>query len=246
MTRERRRSGALDPLLPSAKDLVARLGRHPASTLGLDLDLERDADVCRWLVASILLAGRTPEAAALDAYRQLEQRDWTDPLRLAEADFEGVQQCLETAGVANDAAVAALLGRVCTTLARTHEGSIDRLVADAEGLEALAGRLSQLGTGFGRAAILRFLTPLRDRWSAAGDLPASAAVLAAGQDLGWIPATQDQEGAAASLARQATGADHPAARDVEAALERLGRAACLRGRVERCPLAEACPRRERA
>ena len=94
------------------------------------------------------------------------------------------------------------------------------------------------------AAVLRFLTPLRGRWSAAGDLPTTAAVLAAGQDLGWIPTTQDAEGAAASLARQATGGERPATRDVEAALEKLGRAACLRGRLERCPLAEACPRRE--
>ncbi len=242
MSQKQGRDGASAPLLPSAEGLVARLGPHPASVLGLDL--EQDAHVDRWLVASILLGGRTPEAAALDAYRRLEQRNRADPLRLAEADFAEVQQSLEAAGVANEAAVAALLGRVCTTLARGYAGSIDRLVGDADSLEALAGRLSQLGAGFGRAAVLRFLTPLRGRWSAAGDLPTTAAVLAAGQDLGWISTTQDAEGAAASLARQATGGERPATRDVEAALEKLGRAACLRGRLERCPLAEACPRRE--
>ena len=244
MNRKHGCNDALAPLLPSAEDLVARFGPHPASVLGLDL--EQDEGVDRWLVASILLGGRTAEATALDAYRRLEQRDQADPLRLAEADFAEVQQCLAAAGVANDAAVAALLGRVCTTLVRAHAGSIDRLVADADSLEALAGRLSQLGAGFGRAAVLRFLTPVRGRWSAARDLPTSAAVLAAGQDLGWIPATQDEEGAPASLARQAAGDGRTATRDVEAALERLGRAACLRGRLERCPLAEACPRRERA
>ena len=83
------------------------------------------------------------------------------------------------------------------------------------------------------------------RSAAAADLPTTAAVLAAGQDLGWIPVTQDAEGAAANLARQAADGDRTPARDIEAALERLGRAACLRGRHQRCPLADACPRRER-
>jgi hypothetical protein len=75
-------------------------------------------------------------------------------------------------------------------------------------------------------------------------LPASSAVLAAGQDLGWISRTQDEEGAAASLARNASEPGGVRTRDIEAALEKLGRAACLRGRVERCPLAGECPRKK--
>lgn len=221
-------------------DLVARLGPHPASVLGLGLDT--DEDLGRWLVASVLLGGRTAEAVALDAFRRLAREGLAAPTRLARAGFAEVQRCLEEAGVAKSEAVAAVLGRVCAALVQAHGGSIDGLVGTADSLEDVARRLSQLGAGFGKAAVLRFLTPVRDRWSVTCDLPSSSAVLAAGQDLGWIPPTQDEEGVPASLAGRASTSIGVSRRDLEAALEKLGRAACLRGRLDRCPLAASCPR----
>ena len=244
MSQNRSRNAELPPLGPSMESVVARLGTHPATALGFDLDTDADTDLGRWLVASILLGGRTPDAVALDAFRRLNGEGLGIPIPVARAGFADVHRCLAEAEVPKSEAVAAVLVRVCTALAQRHDGSIDHLVAGADGLEELAGRLSRLGAGFGKAAVLRFLTPLRDRWSAAGDLPASSAVLAAGQDLGWISPTQDEEGAASSLARNASKADGVRLRDVEAALEKLGRAACLRGRVERCPLAAECPRKK--
>ena len=242
MNENRSRDLELPSLEPSPESLVARLGAHPATALGLDLDADEDPDLGRWLIASILLGGRTPEAVALGAFRRLHKEGLARPIPLVRAGFAEVHRCLDEARVPKSEAVAAVLARVCTALAQAHEGSIDDLAAGADGLEDLARRLSRLGSGFGRAAVLRFLTPLRDRWSAAGDLPTSSAVLAAGQDLGWIPRTQDEEGAAASLARNASAAGSVRMRDIEAALSKLGRAACLRGHIARCPLAGQCPR----
>lgn len=226
----------------SPESVVGRLGPHPATALGLDLDADGDRDLGRWLIASVLLGGRTREARAIDAFRRLEKEGLCDPSPVARAGVAGVRPCLDAAEVPKAEAVAALLARVCTALVQAHEGSVDRLAAGADGLEELAHRLSRLGAGFGKAAVLRFLTPLRDRWTAAGDLPASAAVLAAGRDLGWIPLTQDEEGAPATLARNASAPSGVPMRDVESALDKLGRAACLRGRFERCPLGAQCPR----
>ena len=238
MTETRSPDSASPPLETSPESLVSQLGPHPASALGLELD----RDLGRWLVASGLLGGRTREAVALDAFRRLARAGLAAPAPLARAGFAEVQRCLEEAGVPKSEAVAAVLGRVCASLVQKHGGSIDGLVGGADGLEDVARRLSQLGAGFGKAAVLRFLTPLRDRWSATCDLPSSSAVLAAGQDLGWISSTQDEEGAPASLARLASTAAGVATRDLEAALEKLGRAACLRGRPDRCPLAGSCPK----
>lgn len=244
MTATRRPDSASPPLDTSPENLVNRLGPHAASALDLDLDL--DEGLGHWLVASVLLGGRTREAVALDAFRRLAREGLAAPADIARAGFANVQRCLEEAGVSKSESVAAVLVRVCTALVRVHGGSIDGLVGGADGLDDLAQRLSQLGAGFGKAAVLRFLTPVRERWSASRDLPTSPAVLAAGRDLGWIPATQDEEGAPASLARRASASGDVSTRDLEAALEKLGRAACLRERPDRCPLAGSCPKARHA
>jgi hypothetical protein len=243
MSEKQSQDSEVASLEATPESLATRFGLHPATTLELELEVAEDRDLGRWLVASILLGGRTPETLALDAFRALDQARLSSPLRLAQAGLGEVQHHLERVGVSHSEAVAALLGRVCARLAQRHAESIDRLAAEADGLEELAGRLAQLGSGFGKAAVFRFLTPLRNRWSAAGDLPTSPAVLAAGQDLGWIPETQDAEGAATSLAAYAAANGGVPVRDLEAGLEKLGRAACLRGRSDRCPLAAACPRK---
>ena len=149
-------------------------------------------------------------------------------------------------GLHKSEATAAVLIRVASNLLAQYEGSLERLASRADDLEGLAHGLSRLGAGFGKAAVFRFLTPLRSRWSAAGDLPATAAVHAAATDLGIVSEAQDEEGTPAALAhwlaRNESGSADVALPDLEAALDRLGRASCLRERRERCPLAESCPR----
>jgi hypothetical protein len=243
----------------SARSLVELLGPHPATTLGLDLDSEDDAPLGGWLVATVLLGGRTPEPSALEAWQRLAGEGLATPAAIGEAPAGALEACLDACRVPKSETVAAVLTRVCRALVDRYDGSIDRLAAEAESLEDLAGRLSQLGAGFGRAAVFRFLTPVRDRWTPANDLPASPAVCAAARDLGWLGEMQDEESAPGTLARWLRNESEPAGvdvdqepsstrarepRDVEAALDRLGRVACLRGRSDRCPLGAHCARAE--
>ena len=260
--RNSRSIGGLDPQPRgsgvSARALVARLGPHPATRLGLDLDDGGQEDLGRWLVASIVLGGRVAEPVALAACQHLATAGLATPARIAGCDARALAQLLEEASLPKSESTAGLLVRVCRALQQRRDGSIEALAAGADDLEDLARRLSQLGSGFGRAAVLRFLTPLRTRWSAAGDLPATPAVCAAARDLGFLSETHDEQAAPAGLARWLSrheggaGANDgdpgragplPAVRDLEAALARLGRAACLRGRVARCPLGSECPGR---
>jgi hypothetical protein len=254
---------------PRADQLVGLLGAHPATLLGLDLDAHDDADLGAWLVATLLLGGRTREDVALVAFRRLRSAGLASPAEIAENGINALHAQLEAADVPKSEAVAAVLTRVCTKFTRDSEGSIDRLASDCDGLEDLARRLAGLGSGFGRAAVLRFLTPLRDRWSAANDLPSTQAVCSAASDLGLIPGRDDAEGAPAAIAlwlrneglrneglrneglrneveRGDVPGTAPAPRDVEAALERLGKSACLRERADRCPLGSDCPLRRNA
>ena len=248
----------MQPETPTAKVLVARLGGHPASRLGLDLDKNTDTDsetgLGGWLIASVLFGGRVPETAAEDAFRRLRDAGLATPKAVAAAGAAALVPYIEQASLPKPEAVAAVIARVCEGLVRAHGGSVERLAAGADGLEDLASGLARLGRGFGRAAVLRFLTPLRDRWSALNDLPATPAVASAAFHLGLVSDPGDFEAVPARVAafvrneteRDGVDPEGPTARDVEAALDRLGRRACLRERTDRCLLAEDCPRRRGA
>jgi hypothetical protein len=91
--------------------------------------------------------------------------------------------------------------------------------------------------------VLRFLRPLRDTWTAARETPLAEPARAAAVHLGLLGASEDLEGEPAALrAACARWLPDLSAVDVEAALERLGAAACRAERVARCPLGTDCPK----
>lgn len=215
--------------------LVGRLGGHPAQALGLDL---QEGDLGAWWVAACLLSARGREETALEAFRGLAARDLAHPQALAAADPLRVEAALGAAGLARPQAAAATLVRSARTLAERYGGSFERLSAGADDLEDLAVRLAGLSPGAGRATVARFLRPLRERWPAARELPLAPAARAAALHLSLLRPGEDEEGEPSALRRALAGRDLDAA---EAALERLGRAACLRERRARCPLGDRCP-----
>ncbi len=171
-------------------------------------------------MAACLYSGGAAEALATDAFRALAARDLDTPAALAAAAPEAIARILEQARLPRAEARAGTLVRACRALMERHGGSLARLAADAEGLDELGARIARLARGVGAATVACFLRPLRGLWPAAADLPLSPAAQAAAAHLGLIW-TGDL--------------------DLEAALERLGRRACLRGRSERCPLGRDCP-----
>lgn len=243
----------------ASRALAERLGGHPAARWGIDL--EREEGRRAWLAAAVLLAGRGGEAradAALAALAAAGGSDLEDSARvplaarargacraaLAHTDPAGVCRALEAARIADAEAVAARLVRAGRALAERHAGSLDALARAALDLEELATRIAGLAPGFGTATIARFLRPLRAVWPAAREVPLAPAARAAALDLGWLAEGEDEDGEPAALVAALAGdPEAPPFADVEAALERLGAAACLRGRTARCPLGDACPRR---
>ena len=226
----------------ASRALVERLGGHPAARWGIDLDREEGRRT--WLAAACLLSGRGGGARAEAGIAALSRAGSADPAVLADADPARVCRALEGARITDAEAVAARLARAGRALADRHAGSLDALARGALDLEELATRIARLAPGFGAATIARFLRPLRAVWPAAREVPLAPAARAAALDLGWLAEGEDEDGEPAALRAALAGdPDAPAFADVEAALERLGTAACLRGRTERCPLADACPRR---
>jgi hypothetical protein len=238
--------------LPESPDaraaaLIARFGPHPATTLGLDLETGEEQDLGRWLVACCLLSQRFEESTALTACRELGAPGLAEPVALASRDLAELTSVLEQAGVPRAERVAMLLLRVSRSFLERFGASFSNLVGGAEGLEELGGRLTSLASGFGRSGVARFLRPLRSVWPAAEDVPPERAARAAAIHLGWM-SEQDEELVGPGRLRGIAQGEPFGARwyDLEAALERIGRRACLGERASRCPLGSACPLRHPA
>ena len=253
--------------IPGARELVEQLGGHPSGMLGLELT--RPADVDPWLLAACLLSQRGGEARALAVFRALLDAGLRGP-GAVEASPERLAEAFAEVGWQRPEAPATLLFRVARSLADCG-GSLT-LARQAEGLEDLGARLAALAPGLGQAAVARFLRPLREHWPVAVEIPLSRAARAAARPrggraagggagqpplprpaggaalhLGWLAAGEDEAGEPGALrARLCEQPDAPPLADVEAALERLGAAACLREAVARCPLQAHCPLRMRS
>jgi hypothetical protein len=229
---------------PTARELVERLGPQAAASLGIDPCDEEGAD--RWFIAACLLAGRAKDSAATDAYRALARDGLPSPREIAKADPARIARRLAEAGYPKPEIAAQKLARASTALVERWGGSIAALAADAEGVDDLGARIARLAPGVGPAAVALFLRPLRDAWIAAREIPLSPAARAAAVHVGLLREGEDEEGEPGALrAALAAQPGAPALSDAEAALERLGRRACLRERVGSCPLGDDCPARDR-
>ncbi|MEN8181538.1 MAG: hypothetical protein ABFS46_03270 [Myxococcota bacterium] len=225
----------------SALSLVERLGGHPCTRAGIDPS-GGDSERGRWWVLACLLSSRRDAVRAERAFAALRRAGLDRPDALASASPEGVAACLASAELREPAPLAARLCRSARTLQEAHQGSLDALARGCDELEELGARLSALGPGIGAGTLARFLRPLRDPWPAAGEMPLLPAARAAAVHLGWLTASEDEQGEPGAL-RAFLQTDPAPLADVEAALERLGATACLRERPERCPLAADCPMR---
>jgi endonuclease III len=230
---ERRLSGA---------ELVARLGPHPARIWGLALDT--DAGLGRWLVAALLLSPRHDEDAAGAARAALAAQGLDLPDALARTAPARVARSLEAASYPKPEITAARLVRASAGLRERHAASLASLLAGCEGLDEAGAALVALTPGLGPATAAEILRPLRDRFTAAREIGLAPAARAAAVHLGWLSESEDEEGEPGVL-RARLAREQPAAElsDVEAALARLGRAACLRSSPLRCPLGDDCPAR---
>lgn len=248
------------------EELCEALGRHPITDLILPggnpggatplpsaepraeaapLD---DSDLDRWLVICCLMGSALDASQLAASAKALETAGLATPGAIAKTGGAALELALAAAQHPKAEASADLLARVTATLEERYGGSVAALGREADDLEDLAGRLLGLASGFGRAAVLRLLRPLRDVWPLADEVPLDPRARAAGLHLGWIQGSEDEEGAPGALRRRLRAFEVEARSptqfcDIEAALERLGRASCLRERSERCPLGSRCPQR---
>jgi hypothetical protein len=227
------------PRAPSFRSIVEQFGGLAASRLGLALDAPDGR--AGWLLAAALTtrSGEPDERAFL----ALADQGLARPEALAGCEPARLAGLLAGADRNTAERDALRLLRLARGL-QERGGSLERLAGEAGDLTELGEALVRIAPGFGPAAVLRFLRPLRAHWPAAREVPLDPDARAAAVHLGWLLEGADEEGEPASLAAALADApDPPPLEALEAALARLGRAACRRDRPDRCPLGDACPRR---
>lgn len=232
---------------PSARLLLAQLlrrfGPHPTRAWAIPLDSESGA--ARWLLASALLARSADPARAGAALRALDAAG-LGPAELAGAKPLPLARLLAREALRDPDTLAPLLIRLARALRESAAPPLPRLAAACDGLEQLGSALARLAPGFGAASVLAFLRPLRDTWPAAREVPLDPNARAAALHLGLLAEGDDEEGEPAALraaVAEPGASDGPDLADAEWALAQLGRAACARERIARCPLGAECPRR---
>jgi len=208
------------------RSLLQRHGRLFSEDLGIRLDNLDPGELFKWFVASLLFGARIRESAAVRTYRELEKRGLLTPTALRDADFWEMIDAMAWGGYARyDGITTRKLQGAARKLCEEYAGDLNRLHDAADSSADLAARLRAFwGVGDTTAGI--FLRELRGLW----------------------PRADPPLGGLARLAADHLGIRNPAAfwrdnalpgwdfRHLEAALTRIGRDYCRKGRCRQSPV----------
>ena len=213
----------------SSHDLRRLLEGHGqlfSEQLGIDLGSLEPAQLFKWFLASLLFGARIRESAAQRTYRAFEAHGLVSPATLAAADFGELVRIMGEGGYTRyDGITSREVKDAARKLLEEYGGDLSRLHAEATGPDDLMQRLMSFW-GVGRVTASIFLRELRGLWPKAAP-PIGGLALLAAEHLGITdPRAFWRDNAV-------PGFDF---RHFEAALTRIGRDYCRRGRCAKAPL----------
>jgi hypothetical protein len=219
-----------DAVVKIKRDDLSRLlneqGDLFSARLGIALDGLDSGELFRWFLASLLFGARIAESVAGRTYVAFAEHGLTTPERIAAADFGELLQIMAEGGyVRYDGITSRKVKQAAARLIEMYAGDLNRLHAAAQDTQDLEARLQDFW-GVGPTTCGIFLRELRGVW----------------------PRANPPLGSLARLAADHLSIDDPAAfwekhavdgydfRHFEAALTRLGKNFCRRGRCQKAPL----------
>lgn len=226
----------------ASADIVASLlqsmGGAFSRELGIDLSSGSRLEVSRWFLAAKLFGARISSSIAARAYREFERRGVVLPEHILDTGWDGLVEILDAGGyVRYDFSTATKLLSIMKDLQEQYGGDLNNLHEQARNEKDLEDRLKGLGKGIGDVTVNIFLRELRTVWPKARPALCVTARMAA-VHLGLM-----KEGESlVTLERiwaenRIRGLDF---RDFQAALVRLGKDYCKKGRHELCPFRNVC------
>ena len=197
-----------------------------SARLGIALDGLDAGELFRWFLASLLYGSRIAGSVAGRTYEAFEEHGLTTPERIASADFGELLQIMAEGGYARyDRITSRKVQQAAARLIEHYAGDLNKLHVAAQDAPDLEARLQDFW-GVGPTTCGIFLRELRGVWPRANPPLGSLARLAA-DHLGIDDPTAFWEKHAVD------GYDF---RHFEAALTRVGKNFCRRGRCQKAPL----------
>ena len=164
----------------SVKALVESLGQKYSEALGINLLMEKDREVFKWFLASLLFGAPITESSAIKTYKCFEKCDVLTPKKILDRGWDGLVKILDEGSYTRyDFKTADKLLEVMRNLTETYQGSLNLIHVQASDARDLERRLKALGKGIGDVTASIFLRELRGVWQKADPNPTPLAVEAA-------------------------------------------------------------------
>ena len=220
-------------------NLLTKVGVKFSRELGIDLEGGDPAEIFKWFLAAKLFGARISTEIAIRTFREFQSCGVVTPERILDTGWDGLVAILDTGGyVRYDFSTATRLLAITEDLVRLYGGNLCALHERARNSAELERFLKDLGTGIGGVTVNIFLRELRTVWPKARPALSPLAILAAGHT-GLVSQRDD-----ALVAIENLWAEHPVSGmdfcDFEAALIRLGKDYCRKGRHATCQFREIC------
>lgn len=222
--------------------LLDKMGGTYSSALGITLVGGDPAELFRWFLASILFGARISESIAVKTYREFERTGVVSCATILKTGWQGLVDILDRGGyVRYDFKTATKLLEIMGALQENYQGDLNRLHSAAQDERDLEQRLESLRKGIGPVTTNIFLRELRDVWEKAKPVLSEPAMLAA-RSLGLVETTR-LDLTLEELQRLWEGSTQQGRfSDLEAALVRLGKNFCRKGKCSPCRMKADCLR----
>jgi hypothetical protein len=221
--------------------LLVGIGGKFSRELGIDLTGNDPPEIFKWFLAAKLFGARISTGIAARTFREFERRGIVTPECILATGWDGLVAILDAGGyVRYDFSTATRLLAIMESLTRLYGGDLNALHEQAQNSADLERLLKELGTGIGDVTVNIFLRELRTVWPKARP-PLSPPALLASQHLGLVGPGEEP-----LMVLESRWAGHPLTGrdfcDFEAALVRLGKDYCRKGRHDACPFRNICER----
>ena len=219
--------------------LLTGIGVKFSRELGIDLNGGDPAEIFKWFLAAKLFGARISTDIAMRTFREFMRCGVATPERILETGWDGLVSILDAGGyVRYDFSTATRLLAITDTLIRSYGGDLNALHERARDSNDLERLIKELGPGIGMVTANIFLREMRNVWPKAQQSLCPFALLAAGR-LGLVGRGDDAQAVLETLWSKypVVGRDFC---DLEAALVRLGKDYCRKGRCGSCPFRDIC------
>ena len=148
-----------------ARALLERHGRTFADELGIDVAKGTPSMLYRLLCAATLMSARISSQIAVEAARNLAQRGWRSPRKLAESTWEQRVEALHEAGYTRyQERTATMLGDLTEHLLERYGGDLRKLREEAERDPKAERRLLKEFKGLGDVGVDIFFREAQVAW----------------------------------------------------------------------------------